>query len=50
MESAEARARLAVIRSELKVPKIVYGKEIGPQGDLYRALAGVVSFLEDALV
>lgn len=45
----EARERLTMIRRDLSLPKLMYANEVGPQGDLYRALAGVVKFLEDAL-
>lgn len=44
-----ARARLAIIRDDLKLPKIMYAKQFGPDGDMYRAIDKLVSFLEDAI-
>lgn len=49
MRPEEARSRLAVIRADLALPKMMYREQIGPDGDMYRAVAGIVSFLEDAL-
>lgn len=45
-----ARARLEDVRNDLRTPRIVYANNIGPQGDMYRALDKLVSFLEDAIV
>lgn len=46
----QARDRLRIIRGDLEVPDLMYATQIGPQGDMYRALDKLVSFLEDAIV
>lgn len=46
----EARVRLAIIRRDLELPDMMYATQIGPQGDLYRAIDKLISFLEDAIV
>lgn len=51
MTPDEARARLALIRKDLELPKMMYGgNQVGPQADLYDAIDKIVTFLEKALV
>jgi hypothetical protein len=49
MDKDEALERIADIRADLQVARVMYRTQVGPEADLYRAVVGLTDFIEAAL-